>query len=192
MSDRPHAPRLRPHVKSHIVGRARQADGTTTTAYRAVESLVCGQCGAEIVPGALFLRHTVQRTVTLVTSLARMPVCATCRPLQVEGRDERMTEQSGPDEPEQGMPPITWRPVVVPDLLEARIVTGDDGDGDDGLYVGYVTRTPGRGDKWHGYVGFQHESVGVGTREAVQAAVEQAARAAWAARPRRRDRGGEE
>ena len=82
-------------------------------------------------------------------------------------------------------PTITWRQVVVPDLLEARIVTGDDGDGDDGLYVGYVARTPGRGDKWHGSVGFQHESVGMGSREAMQAAVEQAAREAWAARQER-------
>jgi len=90
-----------------------------------------------------------------------------------------MGKPDGPDEPEA--PTITWRQVVVPDLLEARIVTGGDDNGDDGLYAGYVARTP-RGDKWHGYVGLQHESVGMGTREVVQAAVERAAREAWAAR----------
>ncbi len=95
-----------------------------------------------------------------------------------------MGKPDGPDEPEPETPTITWRMVVVPDLLEARIVTGDDGDGGEGLYAGYVARTP-RGDKWHGYVGLQHESVGMGTREAMQAAVERAAREAWAAQQHR-------
>ncbi len=94
----------------------------------------------------------------------------------------------GPDEPEA--PTITWRMVVVPDLLEARIITGDDGDGDDGLYAGYVARTS-RGDKWHGYVGLQHESVGMGTRGAVQAAVEQVVREAWAAQQETAQEGNE-
>ncbi len=95
-----------------------------------------------------------------------------------------MGKPDGPDEPEPEAPTITWRMVVVPDLLEARITTGDDGDGGEGLYAGYVARTP-RGDKWHGYVGLQHESVGMGTREAMQEAVERAAREAWAARHER-------
>jgi len=90
----------------------------------------------------------------------------------------------GPDEPEPETPTITWRDVETPHLLEARLVTGGDDNGDDGLYAGYVARTP-RGDKWHGYVGLQHESVGMGTREAMQAAVEQAAREVWAAQQQR-------
>jgi len=96
-----------------------------------------------------------------------------------------MGKPDGPDEPEA--PTITWRMVVVPDLLEARIVTGGDDNGGEGLYAGYVARTP-RGDKWHGYVGLQHESVGMGTREAMQAAVERAAREAWGQRGKRRRR----
>jgi len=78
-------------------------------------------------------------------------------------------------------PTITWRPVNVPDLLEARLVVGDGNDG--GLYAGYVARTPGDGnDAWRGYIGLMHLPVGIGRRPAVQAAVERAARAAWAAR----------
>jgi len=92
-----------------------------------------------------------------------------------------MTVPNGPDE--RGtttvLPTITWRPVNVPDLLEARL---DVGDGP-ALYTGYVARTPGDGDdEWRGYVGVTHVLVSIGRREAVQAAVERAAREAWAAR----------
>ena len=73
---------------------------------------------------------------------------------------------------------ITWRPTDVRDLLEARIVD-DDGSA---LYAGYIVRRAGEGDdEWHGYIGIAHVLVGVGRREAVQAAVERAAREAWAA-----------
>ena len=75
-------------------------------------------------------------------------------------------------------PTIHWRPVNVTDLLEARLVSGN-GDGDDerGLYVGYIARTPGDGnDEWRGYIGITHVLVAVGTREIVQAAVEQRVR----------------
>jgi len=52
-----------------------------------------------------------------------------------------------------------------------------------GVYVGYVARSPGD-DEWRGHIGLTHALVSIGTREAVQAAVEQAAREAWAARQR--------
>ncbi len=98
-----------------------------------------------------------------------------------------MTGQSGPDEPDEPeAPTITWHQVVVPDLLEARITTGDDGDGGEGLYAGYVARSPGD-NEWRGYIGLTHTLVALGTRDAVQAAVEQAAREAWATRRRPAD-----
>ena len=80
MSDTPAGYRVRPPAKSRVVGPARQDDGATTMAYRAVQPHVCGECGAEIAPDALFSRRTVQRTQTLPTSLARMLVCTICRP----------------------------------------------------------------------------------------------------------------
>jgi len=63
------------------------------------------------------------------------------------------------------------------DLLEARL------DVEDGpaLYAGYVARTPGDSDdEWRGYVVVAHVLVSIGRRDAVQAAVERAAREAWA------------
>jgi len=85
MSDTPNSRRVRPPGKSRLVGPAWQADGTTTPAYRAVQPHVCGQCGAEIAPDALFSRRTVSRVGALAINLTQMPVCITCRPLQVEG-----------------------------------------------------------------------------------------------------------
>lgn len=87
MSDPPRSHKARPPGKSRIVGPARLPDGATTTAYRAVIPHVCGQCGAAIAPDALFSRRTIQRAQTLATSLAQMPVCTGCRPLQVEGEE---------------------------------------------------------------------------------------------------------
>ncbi len=94
MSDTSRFHRMWPPPKSHIMGRARLPDGATTMAYRAVQPYVCDQCGAEIPPDALFSRRTVQRTRTLPTSLARMPVCTDCRPLRVEG-DSDGTDGAG-------------------------------------------------------------------------------------------------
>lgn len=108
-----------------------------------------------------------------------------------------MTGQSGPDEPDEpgtaASPPIpgtiTWRPTAVPDLLEARLVAGNGAA--DGLYVGYIVRRAGDGeDEWHGYIGIEHVLLAVGSREAVQAAVEQAAREAWTTRRQGRAEGG--
>ncbi len=85
MSDTPNSRRVRHPGKSRIVGPARQADGTTTTAYRAVAPHVCGQCGAEIAPDALFSRHARPQMAYYSTGLSRVPMCVRCRPLQVEG-----------------------------------------------------------------------------------------------------------
>ena len=92
-----------------------------------------------------------------------------------------MTVHDGPDEPGamSSSPPITWQPVDALDLFEARIID----EGGRALYVGYVGHTPRDGDdQWRGYIGVTHVPVGMGRREAVQAAVERAAREAWAAR----------
>ncbi len=77
--------------------------------------------------------------------------------------------------------PITWRPVIGRELFEARVVIKSGRS--PGWYVGYVARTLGDGDdEWRGYVGITHVLVSIGRREAVQAAVERAAREAWATR----------
>jgi len=89
-----------------------------------------------------------------------------------------MTAHDGPGEP--GALTITWREVDTPDLLEARLIVGTG----NGVYVGYVARSPGD-DEWRGHIGLTHALIGIGTREAMQAAVEQAAREAWAARQER-------
>jgi len=86
-----------------------------------------------------------------------------------------MTMPDGPDEP--GMPPLIWREVGIPNLLEARLIMGAG----NGVYVGYVARSPGD-NEWRGYIGLTHTLVALGTHDAVQAAVEQAAREAWTAR----------
>ena len=96
-----------------------------------------------------------------------------------------MTMPDGPDEP--GMPPLIWREVGIPNLLEARLIRGAG----NGVYVGYVARSPGD-DEWRGYIGLTHTLVALGTRDAVQAAVEQAAREAWTARQTAEDRKGHE
>ncbi len=88
----------------------------------------------------------------------------------------------GPDEP--GMPPLIWREVGIPNLLEARLIRGAG----NGVYVGYVARSPGDDE----YIGLTHTLVALGTRDAVQAAVEQAAREAWTARQTAEDRKGHE
>ncbi len=92
MSDTSRFHRVWPPGKSRIVGPARQSDGTTTTAYQAVESLVCGQCGADIAPDALFSRHGRPRVGArgggyYQSGLTQVPVCIACRPLRVEEDD---------------------------------------------------------------------------------------------------------
>jgi len=55
-----------------------------------------------------------------------------------------------------------------PYLHEARLTTADGAD----LYAGYVAVTPGA-DVWRGYVGWGFVPLGMGSRTAMQAAVEQ-------------------
>ena len=70
----------------------------------------------------------------------------------------------GPDEPGAAVSPpaITWREVDTPDLLEARLMVGDDGAG---VYVGYVARSPGD-DEWGSEGGGRPWSVKSGANNA--------------------------
>jgi len=69
--------------KSSRVGPARSANGQPTTAYRALEPLSCGRCGAEIAVGALFIRRAVSLIARHGRGLTQAPVCAQCCPLVV-------------------------------------------------------------------------------------------------------------
>jgi len=71
-------------ARSHRVGRATQADGALTTAYRAAAELVCSQCTQRIGPGQLFSRRS-QRVYGFSMGQLQVDVCTACRPLQVEG-----------------------------------------------------------------------------------------------------------
>jgi hypothetical protein len=57
-----------------------------------------------------------------------------------------------------------------PDLFEARLTTPEGKD----VYVGYIAVTPGAA-VWRGYVGRSFEPVGMGSRAAMQEAVERRA-----------------
>jgi len=85
MSDTPRSQKTRHSAKSRLVGPARQLDGTTTMAYRAVAPHVCGQCGMEIAPDALFSRHAARMTRASTIGMTQAPVCVACRPLRMEG-----------------------------------------------------------------------------------------------------------
>ncbi len=71
-------------VQSHPIGLATLDDGRVTTAYRAVERLVCAECARPILPDDLFSRRT-QRASMLTARQTRVAVCAVCRPLHLEG-----------------------------------------------------------------------------------------------------------
>jgi hypothetical protein len=81
-------------VKSHRVGRATLHTGTVTTAYRAVVTFTCVECGQTIAPDALFSRqprHTPLHTPFQTSSaLASDPVCVICRPLRLEDVGESL------------------------------------------------------------------------------------------------------
>jgi hypothetical protein len=69
--------------KSLVLGPALQPDGARTTAYRALEALMCEECRAEIAVDHVFSRRS--RHVRVATGyLSSAPVCATCRPLCVD------------------------------------------------------------------------------------------------------------
>jgi len=71
-------------AKSHRVGRATQADGAITAAYRAAVELVCSQCTQPIKPGELFSRRS-QRVRGFSMGQLQVDVCTACRPLRLEG-----------------------------------------------------------------------------------------------------------
>ncbi len=80
--------------RSHRVGRATQADGAITTAYRAAAELVCSQCAQPIAPGQLFSRRS-QRAYGFSMGQLQVNVCATCRPLRVEGATDAPAPTEG-------------------------------------------------------------------------------------------------
>jgi len=105
MSDTAGAWTARHQPRSRIVGRARQPDGATTTAYRAVAPHVCGHCGATITPDALFSRRTASRVGASAINLTQAPVCITCRPFRVEGDTDETDDarhQGGEEEHHDG------------------------------------------------------------------------------------------
>ena len=70
---------------SEIVGRADLAEGRVTEVYRALRSLLCAKCGAEIAEGALFTRRRVKGI-----GMRIMPRCAKCAPFTLrEGKLEK-------------------------------------------------------------------------------------------------------
>jgi len=69
--------------KSLVLGAALQPDGMRTTAYRALEALMCEECRAEIAVGHVFSRRSRHVRVAM-GYLSSAPVCATCWPLRVE------------------------------------------------------------------------------------------------------------
>ena len=60
---------------SEIVGRAALDEGQSTRLYRALRSLLCATCGAEIASGSLFTRRTVKGI-----GVSIMPQCRKCAP----------------------------------------------------------------------------------------------------------------
>jgi len=73
------------HPKSRVVGPAMQPDGACTVAYRALEALVCAQCGGAIDLGQFFSRHALLGSRHAMEALTKTPVCSVCRPLRMEG-----------------------------------------------------------------------------------------------------------
>ena len=63
---------------SEIVGRGELEEGRTTDVYRALRSLLCATCGAEIAEGVLFTRRRVKDI-----GLRIMPQCQKCVPFKL-------------------------------------------------------------------------------------------------------------
>jgi hypothetical protein len=80
--------------KSRVVGPATDSDSMRTTAYRAVVPFVCVQCRGAILPDHMFSRRSQHVPVGATRGVTAAPVCATCRPLRVEGA----TDASAPTE----------------------------------------------------------------------------------------------
>jgi hypothetical protein len=70
---------------SEIVGGGKLASGGSAQVYRALRSLLCSTCGAEIAEGALFTRRTVKGI-----GVSIMPQCAKCAPFTLQsGKKEK-------------------------------------------------------------------------------------------------------
>ena len=72
---------------SEIVGRAALDEGQSTRLYRALRSLMCATCGAEIAEGTLFTRRRVKGI-----GVSIMPQCPKCAPFTLPaGKKEQST-----------------------------------------------------------------------------------------------------
>ena len=60
---------------SEIVGEGDLSDGERAQVYRALRTLLCARCGAEIATDSLFTRHSVKGI-----GLSIMPQCRKCAP----------------------------------------------------------------------------------------------------------------
>lgn len=70
---------------SEIVGRADMDEGGSTQVYRALRSLLCATCGAEIAEGSLFTRRRLKGIGVRI-----MPQCRECSPFTLQAdRKER-------------------------------------------------------------------------------------------------------
>jgi hypothetical protein len=70
---------------SEIVGRAALDEGQSTRLYRALRSLLCATCGAEIAEGTLFTRRRVKGI-----GVSIMPQCPKCAPFTLQaGKKEQ-------------------------------------------------------------------------------------------------------
>lgn len=72
---------------SEIVGRVVLDEGQSAQLYRALRSLLCATCGAEIAEGTLFTRRRVKGI-----GVSIMPQCQKCAPFTLEaGKKEQST-----------------------------------------------------------------------------------------------------
>ena len=81
--------------KSRVVGPATDSDGMRTTAYRAVVPFVCVQCRSAILVDDVFSRRSQHVPVGATRGVMTAPVCATCRPLRVEGATDAPAPTEG-------------------------------------------------------------------------------------------------
>lgn len=70
-------------AQSHLVGPATAEGGRRTTAYQACVALTCSACGRAIAPAEVFSRRSRKVALSAMGQLNTVPVCTTCRPLQV-------------------------------------------------------------------------------------------------------------
>ena len=69
---------------SEIVGRAELDEGRSAQLYRALRSLLCATCGAEIAEGLLFTRRRVKGI-----GVSIMPECSKCAPFTLHDNQDK-------------------------------------------------------------------------------------------------------